>query len=126
MNIDEKYNNLINHIKSLQSVIVAYSGGVDSTFLMKVCRLTLGKDNVLALTSSSPSRPENEIEEAIQLASENDVEHMVIQTDELRDDQYQHNTIDRCYHCKNHLNASFKAILDEKKKYKFIVNGTNI
>ncbi len=123
--IDKKYQKLVDYIKSLSSVLVSFSGGVDSTFLTKVCRMTLGKDNVLAVTAVSPSRSEIELEDAKQLAIEIDVEHKLIETDELHIDEYCSNRLDKCYHCKRKLDDVFKEILEEKKKYKNLVNGTN-
>ena len=124
--IDEKYDRLVNKIKDLESVIVAYSGGVDSALLMKICRMTLGKENVLALTGVSPSRTKQSIDDAKYVACENDVEHLLIDTDEFKNEHYINNEIDKCYFCKRCLNIAFRKILDEKKNFKYIVNGTNV
>jgi pyridinium-3,5-biscarboxylic acid mononucleotide sulfurtransferase len=125
MNIDEKYNKLIEYLKTLGSVLVSYSGGVDSTFLTKVCRMVLGKDKVLAITAVSPSRSEQDIEEAKQLAEEIDVNHELIETDELHVSEYCSNRLDKCYHCKRKLDDVFIQKLKEKNAYNYLINGTN-
>ncbi|MFW5799332.1 MAG: ATP-dependent sacrificial sulfur transferase LarE [Spirochaetota bacterium] len=123
--IDEKYDKLIDFIKPLKSVIVTYSGGVDSTLLAKVCRLVLGKDNVLALFANSPSRPESEMQEAKALAEEHDISYKIIETNEINDEHYYHNPINKCYYCKKNLNEIFYNVYNQEEKYKYILNGTN-
>ena len=84
------------------SVAVAYSGGTDSTFLLKVARDTLG-DATLALTAGFPSQPRAEQAAAHAIAQRLGVRHVVLRTPELEDPRYLANTPQRCYICKGHI-----------------------
>ncbi len=124
-NMNEKYNKLKEQIKSLESVIVSYSGGVDSTFVAKVSKDVLGKDNVLLVTAVSASRSEEDIEEAKQIAKEMDVNHIVVETNELSDKKFCTNSSDKCYHCKSELDHVFCEIKKKHSTFNYIINGTN-
>src|SRR5438270_9836791 len=89
-------------LSSLGSVIVAYSGGVDSAYLAYVASRTLG-DKALAVTADSPSYPEHHRRLAIQIASQFGLRHRIIQTNELDRPQYRANPANRCYYCKHEL-----------------------
>lgn len=110
-------------IKELGSVCIAFSGGVDSTFLTKVSRDVLG-DNVLAVTATSPAYPEREIKEAIELAKEIGVEHILIESGEMKIPEFFENRPDRCYYCKDDL---FRRLKDLAHKYglKHVIDGSN-
>lgn len=95
----EKFDVLKSIIGGLRSVIVAFSGGVDSTFLLKVCRDVLG-DRVVAVTAVSEVHPLLELERAKGLAVSLGVEHIIMRTEELSDENFVANTPDRCYYCK--------------------------
>lgn len=84
-------------------VAVAYSGGVDSTFLLRWARDTLGLENVLAVTALSPLYPERERRGAEALASEMGVKHLLIESNELEIEGFVENPVDRCYLCKREL-----------------------
>lgn len=83
-------------------LLVAFSGGVDSTFLVKAAREVLG-DGVAALTATSPTYPEREFKEACRLAAEMGVRHIVAESNELEIPNFAENTEDRCYLCKSEL-----------------------
>jgi len=121
----EKLEQLKNVIRSYQSVLVAFSGGVDSTFVLKVARDVLGRDLVKAVTAQSESVAERELEAAKELAYELDVEHRVIQTHELQNADYKANPMNRCYFCKTELYEHLLPIAKEWK-LKTIANGTNL
>ncbi|HFD39434.1 MAG TPA: ATP-dependent sacrificial sulfur transferase LarE [Anaerolineae bacterium] len=87
-------------IAGLGSVAVAYSGGVDSSYLLAVCLDVLGPDRVLALTADSPLTPRRELAEARTLARRLGVRHIVLPGDELTNPAIAANPPDRCYHCK--------------------------
>ena len=124
MNVSEKYNLLQDILKALGKVVVAYSGGVDSTFLLKATADTLGAQNVLACTSVGVSEPSGILERAVQFAGSIGVEHRMIEADELGDPNFTANKADRCFHCKSHL---CNALLDIAKErgFEHVVFGTN-
>lgn len=101
--IEGKYEDLQTLLRSLGKVVVAFSGGVDSTFLLKAAIDSLGRDKVLAITADSETYPVREREEAILQAKELDAQHQVIQTSELAIPGYAENPTNRCYFCKQEL-----------------------
>jgi uncharacterized protein len=94
---------LLEAIRPLGSLAVGFSGGVDSTVVVAAAALALGRDNILAVTSSSPTMPARELEEAVRLAAALGVPHEVIETGELASEDFCDNPLDRCYHCKSEL-----------------------
>src|SRR5262249_22594795 len=89
-------------IRSCGSAIVAFSGGVDSTLVLRVARDVLG-DRAVALTALSPSVPEEEENEARRLASSLGVRHLIVRSNELANAEYVRNASNRCYFCKTEL-----------------------
>jgi len=104
--------------------VVAYSGGVDSTFLLNSAVDTLGADNVLACMSVGPSEPSNLYEKAVEFASSIGVEFQTVDADELTDPNFTANKADRCFHCKSHL---YQLLIDIAKERNFenVVCGCN-
>jgi uncharacterized protein len=100
--IDEKVTRLQVLLRELPSALVAFSGGVDSTFLLKVAVEALGP-RCLALTTVSPTTPADDLAEARRLAAAFGVEHVVVDADELRIPGYAENPTNRCYFCKDNL-----------------------
>lgn len=111
-------------LRSYGKVLVAFSGGCDSAFILKVSREVLGRENVLAVIAKSPSLPESELIEAKQIADEIGVELLVIETNELENPNYASNPLNRCFFCKSELYSYLKPIAD-KRGFFYIVNGTN-
>ena len=103
VNLDDKYNSLKKTLKSFGKVAIAYSGGVDSTFLLKAAVDTLGAQNVLACIGISPSLGQSPKKQALALAKTigADLHHLHVR--ELDDPAYSDNKADRCFHCKSHL-----------------------
>lgn len=123
-NLEKKFTDLKNNIRKLGSILVAYSGGVDSTFLLKVCVDTLGKENVLGVTAESPIRFRNAIDKAEQFAEQMDARYRLIETVELKDDDFKANDTERCYYCKRELFGRLKEIADNEN-LQYVVDGTN-
>ena len=97
--MENKLEYLKQSLKELGSVAVAFSSGVDSTFLLAVAREVIG-DQVTAVTAAGRSVPEWEIEEAREFCRERGIRHIVFSFDELEVDGFADNPPDRCYHCK--------------------------
>jgi uncharacterized protein len=123
MTLDDKFNKLKENLKAMDRVIIAFSGGVDSTFLLKAASQA-GLSAILAVTGTSESFPQDELSFAREIASSLDIKHMVIVTEELKDVNYANNSPDRCYYCKKDLFSRLRKIAQEKK-YSFILDGTN-
>jgi uncharacterized protein len=121
MRKDEK---LANILRQLKSVVVAYSGGLDSAFLLKAAIDSLGRENVLAVTARSETYPLSEYREAVKFAKEMGARHLTINTRELAIKNFKDNPVNRCYYCKKEL---FKKLDDIRKQYGMaaVIDGTN-
>ena len=124
MNLQNKYNSLQQILKKLQKVVVAYSGGVDSTFLLKAAVDTLGTENVLACIGISSSLAKSQYNRAIECAGIMGVKVEEVEVHELLDMKYSANNPDRCFHCKSHLYTVLKDIA-EKKGFNDVICGCN-
>src|SRR6516162_6158321 len=102
MTLDDKLIRLRGLLGELESALVAFSGGVDSTFLLRVAHEVLGP-RCLALTTVSPTTPADDLEEARMLAAAMGVEHLIVDTNELAIAGYAENPTNRCYFCKDNL-----------------------
>lgn len=110
--MNEKYERLKEYMKSLGSVAVAFSSGVDSTFLLKAAKAALG-DNVIAVTAKSRSFPKRELNEAVNFCKENNIRHIIFESEELSIDGFRQNPVNRCYLCKKEIFKKIKEIADE-------------
>jgi pyridinium-3,5-biscarboxylic acid mononucleotide sulfurtransferase len=108
--VQEKSENLKGIFRAMGRVLVAFSGGVDSTFLLRVALDTLGKENVLAVTALSPLYPDRELSAAKQLIETMGVRHRLIDSNELEIEGFTRNPPNRCYYCKKKLFQELKDI----------------
>jgi uncharacterized protein len=110
-------------LQNLESCAIAYSGGVDSTFLVKVAYDTLG-DNAVAVTATSSTYPVRELEDAKQYAQEIGAPHIIIQSEELDIPKFSDNPPDRCYYCKKELFQKIQQIAKEHH-LNTVLDGSN-
>jgi len=122
--IDDKYNSLRQILESLGKVLIAYSGGVDSSFLTKVAVDVLGGENVLACIGLSASLGRSQYDQAIATAEVIGVPLREVEIDELDDSAYSANAADRCFHCKSHLFGILREIA-EKENIEHLLCGSN-
>jgi uncharacterized protein len=122
ISIEQKYEQLGDILQSMGKVLVAFSGGVDRTFLLKAALAFLGPERVLAVTADSETYPEREKHEAIALAKAMGAPHEVIHTSELNIPGYAENPTNRCYFCKNELFSHLIPIA-EARGYDAVVFG---
>ena len=125
MDLDAKYQVFQQLLRRLGRVVVAYSGGVDSTLLLKAAVDTLGPDNVLAVIGVSPSLARSQHEQAVDLARRIGARLVEAPIDELADGRYAANLPDRCLHCKTHLYQTLRQIADQQG-LEHVVCGSNL
>ncbi|ACL19441.1 ExsB family protein [Desulfitobacterium hafniense DCB-2] len=118
-----KLNHLKQIIKEMEAVVVAFSGGVDSTFLLKVAHETLG-DHCLAVIGASETMPSADYNNALQQAKEFGAKFLVIETEEMGKEEFVKNPQNRCFHCKNELFTKLLGIAQEKK-INWVLDGSN-
>ncbi len=125
MESEREYEKLKAVLRTLRRVVVCYSGGVDSTLLLKASVDVLGKEQVLALIARSATYPEREVSDAVVFASQLSVRYEVVDTGEMADDNYLQNGEDRCYHCKRHLFRTAGEIAG-RYGYGHVLEGSNV
>ncbi|MDT3700047.1 MAG: ATP-dependent sacrificial sulfur transferase LarE [Thermincola sp.] len=120
----KKLEHLKRILTDMKSVLVAYSGGIDSTFLVKIASDVLGPSKVLAVTGSSETYTAEEAESAAIIAQSLGAKQRVIETNELENELFVQNPPDRCYHCKMELFTQLWNIAREQN-LAFVVDGAN-
>ncbi|MEK7196058.1 MAG: ATP-dependent sacrificial sulfur transferase LarE [Nitrospirota bacterium] len=120
---DDKLSALVDILKKMESAVLAYSGGVDSTLLLKAMQLSgIGS---LAVTAVSETMPEQDFIASKKMTEKTVIEQRIIRTDELRIKNFMNNPPDRCFFCKNELFGKIKKIA-QKEGYSFVLDGSNL
>ena len=121
----DKLELLKNRLIELNKVAIAYSGGVDSNFLVSVARETLGKNNVLAVLCSGAMLAQGDYEEAVQLLEDRDVQYEILAMDVFTVPEFAGNDKKRCYFCKKNL---MSKIMETAKThgYEVVLDGKNL
>jgi uncharacterized protein len=118
-----RYEALLAALRRMGSAVIAFSGGVDSSFLLHAAKAAMG-DRVLAVTATSPTYPRSEREEAVRLARSWGVRHRLVESNELEIPGFSANPPDRCYHCKKELFGILAGIAG-KEGYAAVCDGSN-
>jgi uncharacterized protein len=123
MELELKFKNLKDSLQNLGSVAIAYSGGVDSTFLLKVAADALG-NKIIAVTAKSSTYPEREFKEAVKYIEGIKVKHIVIISEELEIEEFAKNPVNRCYYCKKELFSKIRKVADDNN-INAVLDGSN-
>lgn len=122
--LQKKQNHLEEYLKQLGSVVLAFSGGVDSTYLMHEARRVLG-DRAMAVTMNLASVPEREVADAMEYCQKEGIRQEVVKMDQFKIEGFAENPANRCYLCKHFLFSSLKKIA-EKEGFAHVIDGTNL
>ena len=124
MLLQEKYELLKDIIEKKESAAIAFSGGVDSTFLLRVAKEVLG-DKLIAVTATSSTYPERELKEAIKYSEDIGVKHIIISSEELEIEGFASNPKNRCYYCKKELYTKINNIASANG-VGYVFDGSNL
>ena len=124
MILEEKTEKIKSLIREMDSTLVAFSGGVDSTLVLALAHEVMD-ERTLAVTAQSASMPNREMQASRQLAKEIGARHLVVRTEEMSNPEYRANPTNRCYHCKTELYSNLKRVA-EQNDISTILNGINL
>lgn len=119
-----KVNNLKEKLKLLGKVAIAFSGGIDSSFLLTIANKVLLKENVLAIIAKGDMVPKKDYEEAIEFLKNNNYNYIEISIDVWKVLEFRENRKDRCYYCKKNLMSKIKDVAKENG-YNYLLDGKN-
>ncbi len=122
--LDQGWNRLLEILKELESVVVGFSAGVDSTFLVYAAIQALGDEKVLAVTATSATYPERQLAEAVEYAQKLGARHLTIDSEELDIPGFKDNPTNRCFICKTELYTRLKKVA-ETEGLKTVIDGSN-
>jgi len=120
--LDQKFEDLLALLKKAGTAVLAFSGGVDSTFLLKA--MDLSGIQFIAVTAVSPTMPESDYQKTLSFIEGTGINHLVIRSDELSNEKFVRNAPDRCFHCKDELFGKLKEIAENRQMMQ-IFDGTN-
>lgn len=120
--VKQKFLLLLSFLREKESGVLAFSGGVDSSFLLKAMKMA--DMRALAVTAVSETVPKNDISHAVHYAADVGAEHRIIRTEELRDERFVKNSPERCYYCKVELFKRIRVIA-EQENYRYVFDGSN-
>ena len=124
MTLDEKFSALKKFLRELGSVAIAFSSGVDSTFLLKVAHDELG-ENAIAITAASNLYPQRETDESKNFCKREKIKQIIFEVDELKIPEFENNPKNRCYLCKKNIFSEIKKIAAENK-ISYVAEGSNM
>ncbi len=119
-----KLEQLKSNLRKMKSAAIAYSGGVDSTFLINVAHEVLG-EKAIAVTATSSTYPQRELEQAKKFAKNIGIKHVIINSEETEIDNFSKNPSNRCYYCKKELFSKIKQIATEEH-LNYVLDGSNV